>query len=135
VESKPPDVIVVGAVWPERALLRAQLVEDGYEVIAIDAWPIPRLYRQPGMKPRVLLIDLHQLPRPRETLHEARLVLPSDRVIVMTALGSLAVEEVRALGFNVVERPASIGHIVATIGQLLSRAAAEESRHRSPRGE
>lgn len=56
---KPPDVIVLGAKWPERALLRAQLIEEGHEVVALDTWPIPRLYRRAGMKPRVLLIDLH----------------------------------------------------------------------------
>jgi hypothetical protein len=44
---KPPDVIVIGAEWPERALLRAQLIEEGHEVIAVDTWPIPRLYRRP----------------------------------------------------------------------------------------
>ena len=77
-EQKPPDVIVLGPEWPERALLRAQLIEEGHEVIAVDTWPIPRLYRRPEMKPRVLLIDLHELPTPRETLDEVRFVLPSE---------------------------------------------------------
>lgn len=117
-----PDVIVLGAGWPERALLRAQLIEEGHEVVAIDTWPIPGSFLQPGMKPRVLLIDLHGLPKPRQTLDEARVVLPPDRVLVVTALGSLAAEEVRGLGFNVVERPASIGGIVAAIGELISRS-------------
>ena len=58
---KPPDVIVLGPQWPQRALLRAQLIEERYEVVAVDAWPIPRLYRRAGMTPRVLLIDLHEL--------------------------------------------------------------------------
>jgi hypothetical protein len=62
VEQKPPDVIVLGPQWPQRALLRAQLIEEWYEVVAVDAWPIRRLYRRAGMKPRVLLIDLHELP-------------------------------------------------------------------------
>jgi hypothetical protein len=51
-DPKPPDVILLGPEWPERALLRAQLIEDGYDVVAIDAWPIPRLYRRSGMRPR-----------------------------------------------------------------------------------
>src|SRR5919204_176700 len=112
-EQKPPDVIVLGAEWPERALLRAQLIEEGYAVVAVDTWPIPRLYRRPGMKPRVLVIDLRELPRPRETLDEVRVVLPPERVLVVTALGSLTGAEVRERGFNVIERPASIGQIVA----------------------
>ena len=34
--------------WPERALLRAQLIEEGYEVVAVDAWPIPGFTASPG---------------------------------------------------------------------------------------
>jgi hypothetical protein len=113
--------MVLGSEWPERALLRAQLIEEGYEVVAVDTWPIPRLYRRSGMKPRVLLIDLHELPKPRETLDEVRLVLPAERVLVVTALGSLPAEQVRRFGFNVVERPATIGEIVRSIATLLAR--------------
>ena len=128
---KPPDVIVLGPQWPQRALLRAQLIEERYEVVAVDAWPIPRLYRWTGMKPRVLLIDLHELPKPRETLDEVRFELPPERVLVITALGSLTAEEVKALGFTVIERPVTIGEIVATIGAMLSRTPPEHSPHAS----
>jgi hypothetical protein len=129
IDRKAPDVVVLGAKWPERALLRAQLIEEGHEVVALDTWPIPRLYRLPGMTPRVLLIDLHELPEPRETLGEARLVLPPERVLVVTALGSLPGEEVRQLGFNVIERPATIGQIVAATGALISRTPSEQGPH------
>jgi hypothetical protein len=129
---KPPDVIVIGAEWPERALLRAQLIEEGHEVIAVDTWPIPRLYRRPGMEPRVLLIDLHELPNPRETLDEVRGVLAPERVLVVTALGSLTGKEVRGLGFNVIERPVTIGQIVAATGALLSRPLAEQAPAATP---
>jgi hypothetical protein len=129
---KPPDVIVLGAEWPQRALLRAQLIEEGHEVVAVDTWPIPRLYRRPGMKPRVLLIDLRELPKPRETLEEVRVVLPPERVLVVTAIGSLTGEEVRGLGFNVIERPVTIGLIVAATGALLSRPLAPESAEVPP---
>jgi hypothetical protein len=125
-EQKPPDVLVVGSEWPERALLRAQLIEEGLEVVAVDAWPIPRLYRRSGMKPRMLLIDLHELPNPRETLDEVRLVLPPERVLVVTALGTLPPGEVKRFGFNIAERPASIGEIVTTTRTLLSRASTEQ---------
>jgi hypothetical protein len=125
IEQKPPDVMVLGAEWPQRALLRAQLIEEGHEVVAVDSWPIPRLYLQPGMKPRVLLIDLHELPTPRETLDQVRFMFPPTRVLVLIALGSLTGKEVRALGFNVIERPVTIGQIVAAIEALLSRTASE----------
>jgi hypothetical protein len=131
-EQKPPDVMVLGVEWPERALLRAQLIEEGHEVVAVETWPIPRRYREPGMKPRVLLIDLHELPKPRETLDEVSDLLPPDRVVVVTALGSLAADEVRALGFHVIERPVTVGRIVAAIGELLSRTAADQRREVAP---
>jgi hypothetical protein len=35
--------MLLSVEWPERALLRAQLIEAGYEVAAIDAWPMPQL--------------------------------------------------------------------------------------------
>lgn len=124
-ERKPPDVMLLCPQWPERAFLRAQLIEEGYEAVAIDAWPIPRQYRRPGTKPRVLLIDLHGLPDPRGTLDEVRFVVPPERVLVVTALGSLTGDEVRGLGFNVVERPASIGQIVAATGALLSHRSSQ----------
>ena len=128
-DQKPPDVILLGAKWPERALLRAQLIEEGHEVVALDHWPIPRLYRRSGMKPRVLLIDLHEFPNPRDTLDEVRFVLPPERVLVVTALGSLTGEEVRRRGFKVIERPATIGQIVAAAGELLSRTLWKQRTH------
>jgi len=127
-DPKPPDVLLLGPEWPERALLRAQLIEEGYEVVAIDAWPIPRPYRRPGMKPRVVLIDLRGLPDPRETLDEVRVAMPPERVLVVTALGSLSGSEVKQLGFVVVERPATIGQIVANTAALLSRTPPEHER-------
>jgi hypothetical protein len=102
---------------------RAQLTEEGHEVVAVDRWPIPRLYRRAGMKPGVLLIDLLELPDPRETLDAVR--LPPERVLVVTALGSLPAAEVRARGFHVIERPASIGQIVSQTAALLSRTQTE----------
>jgi hypothetical protein len=118
-DPTPPDVILLGTEWPERALLRAQLIEEGYDVVALDSWPIPRLYRRQGMKPRVLIIDLRGLPDPRTTLDEVRFVIPVDRVLVVTALGTLTGTEVRRLGYKAIERPATVGEIVAATAALV----------------
>ena len=116
----PPDVLLLSAEWPERALLRAQLIEQGYEVVAIDRWPIPRLYRRPAMKPRVIVIDLRDLPDPRATLGEVPLILPPNRVVVLMALGTVSEDEVRQLGFHVIDRPATVGDVVAAVGRVLA---------------
>jgi hypothetical protein len=120
VDTKPPDVLLLSAEWPERALLRAQLIEQGYEVAAIDRRPIPRIYRRPEMKPRVILIDLRDLPDPRATLDEVRFILPPDRVVVLMALGTVSEDDVRHLGFNVIDRPATVGDVVAAVGRIIA---------------
>jgi DNA-binding response OmpR family regulator len=117
--TAPPDVLLVGPKWPERALLRAELIEAGYDVVAIDAWPIPRIYRRPGMTPRVVIVDLQGLPDPRTVLDELRFVMPSDRVLVITALGTVTVDEIRRIGYQVVTRPTSIRDVVAATTKLL----------------
>jgi hypothetical protein len=120
-EVTPPDVLLLGTEWPQRAALRAQLLEDGYEVIAVDAWPIPRPYRQPGLKPRLLIVDLQGLPSPREVLDEIRFVMPPKRVLVIAALGTVSSEHIAHLGYHVIPRPARIGDIVDTVARLLQR--------------
>jgi DNA-binding response OmpR family regulator len=118
-----PDVLLLASAWPERALLRAQLIEEGYEVVAVEAWPLPKLYRVPGMEPRLLLVDLQGLPRPRETLAELWQVGGPTRVLVVTALGTVTADEARALGFDTIQRPATIGQIVTAVAALLGRAS------------
>jgi hypothetical protein len=121
-ELTPPDVLLLSPEWPERALLRAELIEAGYGVVAIDAWPIPSLYRRPGMKPRVAIVDLLGLPEPRTVLDELRFVMPPDRVLVITALGTLAVDEIREIGYHVVARPTSVREVIAAAASLLASA-------------
>jgi hypothetical protein len=115
-----PDIVLLGGEWPERALLRAQLIEDGYEVVALDVGPIPEMYRQPGMKPRMIVVDLRGLPEPRETLDTARGLLPRDQILVVTALGTLTADDVRRLGLTAIERPTTIGRIVETAAGILA---------------
>jgi hypothetical protein len=110
-----PDVVLLVSEWPMRALLRAQLIEEGYDVVAVDAWPIPRQYLVSGMKPRVLVIDLLGLPRPRMVLEEVRYVIQPRHVIVLTALGTVDADDIRRLGFHAIDRPATVGSLVAAI--------------------
>jgi hypothetical protein len=122
-----PDVVLIGPEWPERALLRAQLLEEGYDVVATDAWPIPRPYLRPGMKPRVLIIDLRGLPAPHDALDEVRGVMPPDRVVVVTAMGTMTADEIRGLGFHVVTRPVAVRDVVAAAASVLSVSSPSSS--------
>jgi DNA-binding response OmpR family regulator len=118
----PPDIVLLGPAWRARALLRAQLVDEGFDVVATDEWPIPRRYLRRSQQPRLLIVDLQGLTDPRMVLDEVAALIPPDRVLVITALGATAPEEVRRRGFHVVTRPATIGQVVARAAALLRLA-------------
>jgi hypothetical protein len=118
-----PDIVLLGGEWPERALLRAQFIEEGYDVVALDAWPIPEMYRRPDQQPRVIVVDLRGLPEPRETLDKLRFFMPPERVLVVTALGTLTADDIRRVGLTAIERPTTIGQIVETAARILAAPA------------
>jgi hypothetical protein len=129
----PPDILLLGPEWPERALLRAELIEAGYGVVAIDAWPPPRPYRQACAMPRVIIVDLRGLLEPRSVLGELRVLVRPDRVIVITALGTLTLDTIRQLGYHVVTRPTSVREVVETAGRLLRADQASGPTSSPPR--
>lgn len=116
---KRPDILLLSTTWPERALLRAQLIEEGYDTAAFDEWPIPALNLTPGMTPRAAIVDLHALPEPRRVLTELRRIVPPDRVLVLTALGTLNEDDVRRMGFRVMARPIRVSEVVAAAAPLI----------------
>jgi hypothetical protein len=128
-----PDILLLSPEWPERALLRAELIEAGYDVVAIDAWPPPRPYRQARAMPRLIIVDLRGLLEPRSVLGELRALVPPDRVIVITALGTLTIDTIRQLGCHVVTRPTSVREVVETTSRLLRADQASGPTSSPPR--
>ena len=55
------------------------------------------------------MVDLRGLSDPRTALEEIAGVMPADRVLVVTALGTIPSEEIRGLRFHVITRPSSAG--------------------------
>jgi hypothetical protein len=113
------DVLLIAAQWPERALLRAQLIDEGFAVAAVDAWPIPGEFARPPLKPRVVVIDLQGLPNADAALSGLAVLFPPSSVLVMTALGTRTSEDLTRLGFQVLARPLTVGAIAARIRALL----------------
>ena len=74
------------------------------------------------MKPRAMIIDLRGLSDPRATLDEVRFVIPPDRVLVITALGTLSTDDLRCCGFRVIERPTTGREILAAVAAMLREA-------------
>lgn len=115
----PPDIVLLAAEWQPRALLRAQLIEEGFEVVATDTWPMMRRSLRPGSRPLLAIVDLQGLSEPNQVLKDLRVLMKPSRVLVLTSTGTVAPDEIRALGFQVVRRPIDIGSLVATVGRLI----------------
>ena len=116
-----PDIVLIDAHWPRRALLRAQLIEEGYDVIATDEWATAKTYVETLLKPRLVIVDLQDLPTAELILDELDAHMDPAHVLVLTALGTLSSEELSKRGFHVLRRPASVGEIVGLVSHLLKR--------------
>jgi len=123
----PADIVLLSADWHTRAPLRAQLIEDGFEVIATDTWPMMREHLHPGSKPRLAIVDLQGLERPQEVLDGLRVLMKPDRVLALTALGTVPAGEIARAGFRVLNRPASIEQVVAAARAAIAPAAERAS--------
>ena len=110
------DFLVIGPEWPLRALLRAELLERGYDVFAVDRWPVDAH----AETSRAVIIDLHGLDDPRGVLTALGQAVPPQRVLAVTALATLAADDVRGMGFHVIARPARVEEIVAAAIQVLA---------------
>ena len=114
-----PDVVLLCSEWPARALLNAQLVEEGYDVVTTDQWPIPRQFLRAGGQPRALVIDLQGLPDPNAVLDDVRHLIPPHRVVVLAAIATMDPAAVRQMGFRVLARPIAVGAVVGAVREVL----------------
>jgi len=117
---RPIDVVLLAADWKTRAPLRAQLIEEGFEVVANDDWKDARRYVRLGTKPSLVVVDLQGLSEADTVLRDLKELMKPDRVLVITAIGTESIESVQGLGFSVAARPVSIGDLVASVRALLS---------------
>jgi hypothetical protein len=117
--SPAPDIVLLAAEWQPRALLRAQLIEEGFDVLATDRWTAMRRHLRPGSKPALAIVDLRGLPDPDRVLNDLTILMKPHRVLVLTALGTLTPDHVQALGCRVVDRPIEIGSVVAAAASAI----------------
>jgi hypothetical protein len=115
----PPDIVLLATEWQPRALLRAQLIEEGFEVLATNSWPVMRRCLGPWPKPPLAIVDLQGLPEPDRVLESLKILMDPGRVLVLTSIGTVAPDEIQAMGFHVVRRPIHIGSLVATAARAL----------------
>ena len=114
-----PDVVLLAADWRPRALLRAQLIEDGFEVCAVDVWPAMVAQFGSGGLPSVAVVDLDGLAEPGRVLEALRELMDPRRVIVLAAAATVPQARIERLGFRVIRRPFQIGQVVAAAKKIV----------------
>jgi hypothetical protein len=100
-------------------LIRAQLIEEGFDVLATDSWTTARSWLRPGSKPSLMIVDLDGLPEPEQVLDSLAVLMQPHAVLVVTAVGTVPLDQLQARGFSVLSRPISIADVVGAA----SRAA------------
>jgi len=120
--EQPPDIVLLASEWRTRALIRAQLIEEGFEVVATDTWPTMRWQLRPGMKPRLAIVDLKDLPSPEDVLNDVRVLMKPERVLVLAATGTVAAEDIERLGFHVRPRPFAVSDVVRAAANAIRTA-------------
>jgi nicotinamidase/pyrazinamidase len=114
-ELRPTDVAMLAVDWDSRAPLRAQLIEEGIEVVATDRWPEMRALLRPGVKPQVAFVDLKGLPDLDDAIEGLGTLMKPDRVFVLTAAATIQTETLRLRGFRLLHRPIAVAEIVSMI--------------------
>ena len=122
-ELRPTDIVILAVDWASRAPLRAQLIEEGFEVVATDTWPAMRQSLRPGHKPQLALVDLKDLPDAEQVLADLEVLMKPDEVFVIAALGTIPPSTLERRGFRVIHRPVAIEDIVSEVSFRLVRSA------------
>jgi len=118
-------VLLAGGEWRPRALVLAQLVEEGYDVTAVEMWDEAELLlRKRPVKPAVVVFDLEGEPQPEAALSTLMKLADPARVLVLSTSGTLSADAVRARGFaHVLARPYSVGDVVIATTSIARGAA------------
>jgi hypothetical protein len=117
-----PDVVLLGTEWKARALLRAQLIEEGFDVVATNTWAMMRRHLRPGRKPRLAVVDLKGLDEPEQVLLDLAMLMKPERVLVLAATATIPPAFISRLGFGVLRRPVTIASIVVAVRETLAAA-------------
>jgi CheY-like chemotaxis protein len=116
-------VLLAGGDFRPRALILAQLQEEGYDVTATETWDEAELLLRKGaVRPDAVVFDVEGEGQPEAALTTlARLVAPA-RAVILTSSSGVPAADVGRLGFELVlARPYSVGDVASAVGAALGR--------------
>ena len=116
-----PKVLLAGGDFRARALVLAQLQQEGYDVTAVETWDEAELLlRKRAIRPDAVVFDVEGENHAEAALATlAKLVAPA-RALILTSSSGVPVQDARRPGFDhVLARPYSVGDVVRTLAVLL----------------
>ncbi len=111
-------VFIVGRDWKFRALLRAELVEKGFEAMGLESLDEAGRLLASGTLPRLTVFDMTDFDAARD-LARLLALAKSGRLLLLISPGMALPQELCSA--TTMARPVAIGTIVEEIGRRLSR--------------
>ncbi len=117
-------VLLIGAEWRLRTFVRAELVERGHEVFAVETWDEAHMLLAAGaVRPDVTVFDLTGEDNPEAALRSLAAQVSPESVLVLTGSALPDAGAAGGLGYrHVVARPFDVGQVVRRIEVLLEEA-------------
>jgi DNA-binding response OmpR family regulator len=109
---------LIAPTWQVRALVRAQLIEEGYEVTAVEGWDaLAELLGEEVTAPHLVIVELTGAEPPGALSLLRSMPVPR---IALRAAGDPTVAALRAEGVDrVLSRPYSVGDVAHAVRALL----------------
>ncbi len=116
-----PLIYLIAKNWRERTLIRAQLMEEGYDVDGLEG--LEDLVE--GRKPDLIIFNTLDQPSPKEGISRLRDLYPTTPLLVIA--GTLEAE-MEGIGIIPLHRPLSIGDLCQRVRSLLRRPGQQGRR-------
>lgn len=114
-------ILIAGKDWQARALLRAQLLEEGFEVEAYESIPDALADFRPGHNlPKLLIADISSSDHPTADVQTLSAWSRKIPIWIIASRNYITEKGLRGHGFGMtLLRPVDVGELVAQIKQKL----------------
>jgi len=122
------EIILVAREWKARTLLRAQLLEEGYEVTALRTIEEAMMLLCRGMvRPRLIILDTIGQSLKEPMLTDLQALAGNAPILVCTGPFDLARLDFEEVGLtNLLVRPFTVGDVVNAVCEILSNEATRQ---------
>lgn len=116
-------IVVVGKAWKPRALVRAQLLEEGYDVVAIEEIDELLTYLNKRIsKPSLIVVDTSEFNLHEDSVEKLRALSETSKILL--CVGAYDKANVDLTGFKyLLVRPFFIGELIEKVKEITEEQA------------